>query len=240
MGDRYDDVWKWSHEMLSDLRFPFEGAESITENYSQAWQDVFTLTALKGLRNGKYLEIGGQEPISNNNTYLLHRAFGWRGVSVELDPSHVPSWRQHRKDSNLVIADALTIDYENALPLWFGSHSKRVDYLQLDIDPSFNTLRVLKRLPLDEWRFSVVTFETDAYTLDRRARDESRAILSDHGYVLVAEDVSVLFSPISPEPIPFEDWWVDPQAVESTYVESLRQARQGSGLPQRLLFGART
>ena len=198
-----DQPWAWKPGMHTGLRFPFPGAQSLTTNHSQAWQDIFVLSILEGLRHGSYLEIGANAPFHNNNTALLSRDFAWTGVSVEFDPSFVVPWLTERSDDLLVIADALAIDYHRALPLWFGTELKRVDYLQLDIDPSLNTLEALRRLPLDAVRFSVITFETDAYAGDPRARDESREILSGYGYELVGPDVNVLFPPLMPQSILF-------------------------------------
>lgn len=229
-------VWSWNPGLAQKLRFPFPGAESIPANYSQAWQDIFILSMLEGKRNGRYLEVGGHVPISNNNTYLLHSAFGWTGSTIEFDPSHFPRWLAHRPDSRLTIADALALDYEDAMQKWFGPDVTRIDYLQLDIDPSFNTLRVLKKLPLDKYRFSVITFETDVYAGDTRARDESRAILGAQGYELVAQDVCVYFEPAGPDPIPFEDWWVDPQVVSASTIAALKQDSFARRLPQKVLF----
>ncbi len=229
-------LWNWNIGMAQKLRFPFAGAEKINANYSQAWQDIFILSMLGGKRNGHYLEIGGHVPISNNNTYMLCKEFGWSGNTVEYDPSHFPHWLASRPDSNLTIADALKLDYENAMLQWFGPSVSRIDYLQLDIDPSFNTLCVLKKLPLEKYRFSVITFETDVYAGDVRARDESRAILSSLGYELVARDVCVYFGPAGPDPIPFEDWWVDPLAIDAAMIAMLKQDNFTKRLPQMVLF----
>lgn len=229
-------AWSWNPGMAQTMRFPFAGAEQIAANFSQAWQDIFILSMLGGMREGRYLEIGGHVPISNNNTYLLQQQFGWRGTTVEFDPSHFPRWLAHRPHSHLTIADALTLDYEVAMAQWFGPELRRIDYLQLDIDPSFNTLRVLKKLPLDKYRFSVITFETDVYAGDTRARDESRAILGAQGYELVARDVCVYFEPAGPDPIPFEDWWVDPQVVHASTIAALKQDSFARRLPQKVLF----
>ncbi len=223
--------------MAPHIRIPFAGSDNLARNHSQAWQDIFILLALDGLRDGRYLEVGGHVPVDNNNTCLLHRQFGWNGVTLELDAAHFPYWKTHRPDSALIIADALTIDYAQAMEQWFGDE-RRIDYLQLDIDPSINTLGVLKRLPLDQWRFSVITFETDVYAGDTRARDESRAILSAKGYVPVAKDVGVLFPPVSPNPIPFEDWWVDPQVVRPDVIAQLQAVSEQSNWPQDMLFAA--
>ena len=40
----------------------------VSENYSQANQDLFVLKVLDFKRNGTYLEIGAYEPVSISNT----------------------------------------------------------------------------------------------------------------------------------------------------------------------------
>lgn len=230
--------WNFTPNMLQFMRFPFPDSEIITRNYSQAWQDLFVISMLQGKKNGTYLEVGAHSPVENNNTYLLKNDFNWSGTSIELDFSHFPSWNQIRPECQLIISDATTIDYSNALPIWFDTEVRRIDYLQIDIDPSSNTLSVLKRLPLNDWRFSVITFETDAYTLDLRARDESRVILESHGYTRVGTDISVLFPPISPNPIPFEDWWVDPEAISKDIIDGAISVK--SNMPQDLIFNLNT
>lgn len=254
------EQWHWEPALADRLRSPFAGATRVMKNHSQAFQDIFVLSMLDGLRHGRYLEIGAHHPVSNNNTHLLHTIYGWSGVSIDIDSAHASQWRRERPGSTLLIADALKIDYEEAFANWFNAAETtppawarwlrrekpgaprdphRVDYLQLDIEPSIHTLDVLKALPLDSWRFSVITFETDAYAGDLRARDESRERLAKHGYRLIAADVLVLYTPVSENPIPFEDWWVDPQAVNQQKILAMQGAAgEGPGgcLPQRMLF----
>lgn len=222
--------------MADSLRFPFASAQTILKNFSQAWQDLFVLTMLDGRRDGRYLEVGANVANFHNNTSLLNTVFGWQGISLEYDLSCLQSWIQERPEANFILADALSLDYAQALPCWFGQENTRVDYLQLDIDPSFNTLQVLKRLPLDTHRFSVITFETDTYSGDQRARDESREILKSYGYQLVAPDLSVMYAAVSHDPIPFEDWWVDPQAVDAGKIDELLQLGPSPLLPHHILF----
>jgi hypothetical protein len=224
--------WRWVGSMADRLRLPFAGSSEIKENYSQAWQDIFILSVLDGMKSGRYLEVGAQKAASFNNTYLLHRDFHWSGVSLELDPTYMHEWRLLRPDSCLVVADALSINYVEAMPRWFGEQPRRIDYLQLDIEPSYHTLQALKRLPLDLYRFSVITFETDAYSGDFRARDESRDILKAHGYELVVRDVVVPF----PHPVPFEDWWVDPQVVDGEKIEQFKAINPLHPWAQDVLF----
>ena len=228
--------WRLTSDLARKLRFPFSDTPPPSINQSQAWQDLFVLSMLHGKRGGKYLEIGAQVPINNNNTWLLSEYFDWSGISIEIDPIHFRAWRETRSRDPLLISDALKIDYESALSKWFKTANGRIDYLQLDIDPSINTLHVLNRLPLDKWRFSVITFETDAYTGDLRARDSSREILSAHGYRLVGADMRVLFEMASPSPIAFEDWWIDPIAIAPDVLMAIDKLQFRSGMPQDLLF----
>ncbi len=251
--------WQWEPALADLLRCPFASAARIERNHSQAFQDIFVLSMLDGMTHGWYLEVGAHHPVANNNTHLLQKSHAWSGVSIDIDPAHSSRWRKQRPRSTLLIADALKIDYATALAKWFDARPgpsawarwlgrekpsaplrdpRRIDYLQLDIEPSIHTLGVLNVLPLNSYRFSVITFETDAYTGDFRARDESRECLTRHGYELIAADVSVLYPPVSEELIPFEDWWVDPQVVSRDKIRALRSAGEGrvSCPPQPLLF----
>ena len=230
------DTWKYStQDPDCAIQLLFPGSELIKENFSQAFQDLFVIKMLNGKTNGTYLEVGANHPTFHNNTYLLHHVYKWSGRSIEFDPSCFYDWPQLRPESTFLLADALSIDYKKAMQMWFGNNSGRVDYLQLDIDPSINTLTVLKKLPHEDFRFSVITFETDAYTGDLRARDESRMILSSLGYELIGADVSVLFKDISPTPIAFEDWWVDPLVISSLKVGALINKDAHQFFPQLLI-----
>ena len=77
------NTWKWTPEMARLLRFPFKGAENITKNHSQAWQDIFVLSMLEGQAGGRYLEVGANVASFHSNTCLLHKEFGWQGISLE-------------------------------------------------------------------------------------------------------------------------------------------------------------
>jgi len=158
--------------------------------YSQAGQDKFVLDRIG--KNGTYLEIGSAFPIAFNNTYLLEQN-GWGGISIDFDAKYLSEWEACRKNP-LIIADALTYNYPNV---------DRYDYLQLDIDPTENTFTLLQRL-LKEYktRYSIITFETDAY-LDNRFVEPSRKLLSENGYKLEVADVYCEGYGI------FEDWYID-------------------------------
>jgi hypothetical protein len=215
----------WSLGDHARLVDPFPGSSFISQNKSQAWQDIWVLTVTRGARCKRYLEVGANDPTLHNNTWLLSQLYNWSGVSIEYDPSHITSWSKVRSRDKFICADALLLDYTAILTELCAGSEKRVDYLQLDIEPSINTLQVLKRLPLDEFRFSTITFETDAYLGDLRAQKESRDLLKSKGYVAVFENVTVRCQEVAPDPIPFEDWWIDLSYLQEIGATQVRVAK---------------
>ena len=181
----------------------FIGSETIENNYSQAMQDMFVLTMLDGKKNGVYVEVGADQPKIISNTYLLETKFDWSGVSFEYDADKVSFFNSIRKNK-CICADATTYDYKSLFEE--RNYPKQIDYLQLDIDPAEGTLAALKALPLDDYRFSVITYETDVYSSGADIQDEEIAILKDAGYQLVIKN-------IKNEGNPFEDWWIDPNII---------------------------
>lgn len=168
-------------------------------SYSQAGQDLFVLQTLKNKKNGIYVEIGGHLPIHINNTYLLETEYNWSGLSLELDDSCIQKYNEVRK--NLCIkADATKFNYEeyfikNNFPI-------TIDYLSLDIEPVDQTFAALCKLPLDKYRFSVITFEHEFYSAGPKYRDYARILLKNLGYNLFKADVD-------DNGLIFEDWYID-------------------------------
>ena len=186
-----------------NLKTKFTGAENIENNWSQSMQDIFVMSMLDGKRNGVYVEIGADQPRVISNTYLLEKDFDWSGISFELDADKVAFFNTIRKNKCLC-EDATLYNYKSLFEEL--NYPKQIDYLQLDIDPAEGTLRALKTLPLDDYRFSVITYETDVYSSGADIQDEQIEILESHGYQLVAKNVKC-------EGNPYEDWWIDPAIV---------------------------
>lgn len=175
---------------------------------SQAHQESFVLNMLKEKRNGYYVELGGGWPVKNNNTYLLETKYGWKGVSFENGKKRAKKYNKKRKNKTLCV-DAISFNYEGYL--YDNKFPNQIDYLQMDIHPAEDTLKALKAIPLDRYRFSVITYEHNGY-INKETQIESQRILKQYGYVLVVENLT-LFGEIA-----YEDWWVDPRVIpESIY-----------------------
>ena len=204
----FPDCNRYFKKDIEKLRYQFPGVENIKNNYSQAFQDMFALSILNGKRKGIYVEIGGDHAVIISNTYLLETEFNWTGVSFEIDQEKVNGYNSLRKNKCLC-EDAITFDYmeffkKNKFP-------KQIDYLQVDIEPAWQTLNALKALPLDDYRFSVITYETDLYKDGPDAGEEAMEILLSRGYKLVARNVANQNNP-------YEDWYVDPSVVDEEIV----------------------
>lgn len=180
----------------------------------QANQDSFVLNALKEKRNGVYVEIGANDPFAYSNTYLLEDEYDWTGIGFEIVPELVDVYNDKRKNK-CIQTNAITFDYlnyfkENKFP-------KQIDYLQLDIEPSEQTLSALYKLPLREYRFSVITYEHDLYAHPNNIliKHESMGVLKGLGYQMVAENVT------DGDPNrPFEDWWIDPSVIKDFRIDN--------------------
>ena len=199
-----------------NLKTKFTGAENIENNWSQSMQDMFVLSMLDGKRNGVYVEIGADKPKIINNSYLLERKFGWRGVSFELDESKVEFFNLRRKNK-CICTDATSFDYKSLFEE--RNYPKQIDYLQLDIDPCEATFHALKQIPFDDYRFSVITYEHELYRasangcgIDDIWQKESAKIFEKNGYERVIKNVANMGNP-------YEDWWVDPKVIDRAIID---------------------
>ena len=219
---------------VQNLKIPFSGYEKIDQNYSQAFQDMFVLSMLNGKRNGTFLEIGASDPIQISNTYLLEKNFKWRGLAIDIAEGLEKFYKKHRT-SNFYTGDAVTADFEYLLRNSFGD-LKRIDYLSIDIEPRSQTLECLRRLPLGDYRFSVITYETDFYSTESsiedaiKVRNESRLILLSHGYLLIGKGIACS-GPMNV----FEDWYVDPTVVPSELYSVLLDREEFNDSGERFL-----
>ena len=141
-------------------------------------------------------------------------------------PYEQRNWHTARPNTEFYQTDALTFDY-SLVPNY-------CDYLQIDIHPSTNNLKLLD-LVLPDHRFAVVTFEHDVWDhseASAKVRLESRRILHNHGYKMVICDVTVPPGHghgIGNEPIDFEDWWVHPDIIPEKVFQSYQNLADRGG-----------
>jgi len=171
---------------------------------SREHQDLVVIALFGGKQQGTYLEIGGGPPIVDNNTYLLEKELGWRGVSIELDSNLINQWQKYRKNP-CIQKDATTLDYHRVLTSY--DLGPNIDFLQVDIDgtnkaQNNGSFKVLQRIDFKKYSFGFITFEHNLY-LDKNNAEHllSRELLFDHGYTMLISDVSH-------KDMIYEDWYV--------------------------------
>lgn len=216
---------KYTKEKWENLKFKFPGSEKIEENFSQAHQDIFVLTMLNGKKNGTFLEIGAFDAKFISNTFLLEKVFNWEGISIDIEKSAQDSFISHGRLGEFILHDALSLDYDQILSRRFPEG--RIDYLMIDIEPTEKSLECLKMIPLDKFRFSVITYETDFYDpntpvdLKEYIKEESRRILKENGYEMIVGNICN-----TSEKFPFEDWYVDPSVINPEIISKFKASEE--------------
>ena len=219
----------YNSDKHKDLSVKFPGSENIIQNYSEAYQDMFTLALLKGKKNGTYVEIGSGHPTYGNNTYLLEKDFGWKGVSLDISEEFVAAHNNDRGHTCL-LKDATTVNYNSFLKgLGFEND---IDYLQIDCDPPEVSYKVLLSIPFDTHRFGVITFEHDQYADPNGGyREKARKYLESYGYELFAANIS------PDENRPYEDWFVHPNIININEFELLRNTSDATKKAEDYMMG---
>lgn len=193
-------------------------------SYSQINQDLFAINCLKFKKDGFFVEIGGNHPTHNNNTYLLEKDYNYKGIIVEMDNSYLPLYQEYRKNSIPIIANATQINYlEKFKEL---NVPENIDYLSFDLDVDNNstlaTLELFDQQLLSTYKFATITFEHDIYRKDwtpnlnfncNNTRNKSREIFDKYRYIRLFSDVA--------NDGAFEDWYVHPDLIDINYINQL-------------------
>lgn len=170
---------------------------------SQFGQDRFVITATDHARDGTYCDIGAGEPWRLSNTLALQTELGWRGIHCDLE------WHEaHKKQRSplLNFADAFAVDWRKALAAI--AIDGRIDFLSLDLEPPSRTEDVLRMLPLEDFRFSIICVEHDAYRDGgKERRERMRSLIAHHDYELIGT--------AGINGLDIDDFWVDPQAIDA-------------------------
>ena len=222
LGSGPDPFLRYHKGFYDQLRHKFPGAETIEKNFSQTYQDMFTLSMLDGKRNGTYFEIGAADPFHGSNTALLEQ-FGWTGTSLEILPHEVEKFKKHRKNE-IILCDATKFDYSV-----LRGH---IDYLQVDCEPSATTYEILTMLPWDQCTFGVITYEHDHYKdVSGSFRKKSRNFLLSRGYLLVATNIA------PNETSCYEDWYIHPKHVDKEIVKKMLAADDSIKNAEKYMLG---
>ena len=196
--------------------------------YSIGQQDEFAAHILSFKRGGHFLDIGCGGHAGLNNTCFFEFFLDWDGICIDIG-DYTEEYKNNRK-CRFIRADATKIDYKSAMVE--KGLPTRLDFLSLDVDDY--SLAALEKLPLNEYRFSVITIEHDTYRIGSSVRDGQRPILEKHGYHRLFSDVLVPFG-CSGIPAPYEDWWIDPVMFDMSKLKKLADAMIVELYPENII-----
>jgi len=199
------------------------------EYNGQALADKFVLNCTGFKRGGYFLELGSREFKRNNNSYILEKSFGWKGVMVEKVATHKGDYKSNRPNSIPIIQDATQINYKKVFE--DNNFPSNLDFWQLDLEvrdnTALDTLIKINEEILGYYSFATVTMEHDIYNGLQNSvntRIKSREILESRGYYCVFRDTMTFMD--GPPNSPYEDWWVHPDLVNMEYIKSLQERNQ--------------
>jgi len=201
---RYPSTLPFTPDLLERYKFPFDGIENVESNYSRHFQDMFVLSVTNGKRNGTFVEIGSGHPKLFNNTLLLEKEFGWKGLSIDIS-ERMCHQHSRMRSTGVMIADANNLDYNEL----FNSHcfENKIDFLRINAEHA--SLNTLQKMPFNKFEFGIIQFQHNNCWWNNNFREESRKILKDIGYILIVPDVAVDHSSN------YEDWWIHPMYVQN-------------------------
>jgi len=144
--------------------YSFSGVDSIVEK-------IF-----KNQNNGFYIDVGCQQPIKNNNTYLLYKK-GWEGINVDLDSGNIDTFNAARKyDHNVRAALSGEISEKD---LYFYHKKSPINTLVKEVSDfqkakvtqvvkvTTNTLnKIIENSPYANEKFDFMSVDVEGHELD--------------------------------------------------------------------------
>ncbi len=200
----YPSTLVYRKEEIEKYKHKFDGLENVEKNYSRHFQDMFVLSLLKGKKGGSFVEIGSGHPKLFNNTYLLEKEFGWRGLSIDRDERMCAMFSRER-NTKIILEDASTIDYKKLFKQ--NCIEQHTEFLRINADQA--SLSVLGEIPFQKYEFSIIQFQHNECWWGSEIKDKSREYLKNIGYKLFVPDVSI------DNNNSYEDWWVHPGYINN-------------------------
>jgi FkbM family methyltransferase len=121
-------------------------------SYAQNFEDVMLWRALGSVDNGRYIDIGAQDPLVDSVSLMFYER-GWRGIHVEPAPPYAELLRQRRPDE--VVIQAAVADKNGIMSFYefpsTGLSTGNPDIAEKHIDRGFGVREiVVPAVTLDE------------------------------------------------------------------------------------------
>ena len=136
---------KFLNRNISYLKRKFKSSK---KSYSYGGCDLLINYLFREQPKGFYIDIGCQHPVSNNNTYLLHKR-GWTGINIDLDDANIELFNYYRSN-DINICACLSSNFSEKDLYYFHSGSP-INSLEKKtvINKSNYTVKTINTVTLD-------------------------------------------------------------------------------------------
>lgn len=121
--------------------------------FSKQKEDETLLQWFNGLCNGTYIEMGALDGIRSSNTHVFNKAFGWKGVLIELSPKNYRNLVKNRPNEIATVNAAVCASQQTVH--WYQSPSNALSGVWEFTTESYRT----------KW-WKNATFEDDAVAIE--------------------------------------------------------------------------
>jgi FkbM family methyltransferase len=128
------------NKLLSTLSIFKRKIKYKKSSYSFNGVDLIINYIFKNLKNGFYIDVGAQHPISNNNTYLLHKK-GWKGINIDLDQRNIDLFNIAR--SKVINLNFAVSDVDGETDLFFYHEGSPINTLSKEVS-NFQKAKISK------------------------------------------------------------------------------------------------
>jgi FkbM family methyltransferase len=119
-------------------------------SYSFGGVDLLVNYLFKNINKGTYIDVGAQNPVSNNNTYLLYKR-GWNGINIDLDLKNIELFNLTR-NTDINICAALSSS-TNEVNLYFYHEKSSINTIEKKIanlhEAKFKEIKKIKTITLN-------------------------------------------------------------------------------------------
>jgi FkbM family methyltransferase len=202
--------------------------ENKLQFYSQAGQDkwIFEIFNFNDNSPGYFLDIGAYDGVNASNSFLLEQ-LGWNGICVEPNLEEFNKLNQVRKcikynvavnnydgycvfegegQGGAIIEDTNKQNNIRCLTvetiLKQCKSPKIIEYVSIDVEGA--EMKVLEKIPFNEYEIITMTVEHNAYANGPELRNEIYNFLTPLGYTCVHEATAPHFGQM----VNFESWYM--------------------------------
>ena len=177
-------------------------------SYSQNFEDVLLWRALKDVPNGRYLDIGAQDPVVDSVSLAFYKT-GWRGIHVEPTSAYAAKLRAARPDE--IVIEAAVSDARGPIEFFeieeTGISTGRSDIAEHHAASGFEPRKIL--VPTVRLESLLAASQDDVHWMKVDVEGMEANVLRSWGKSAVRPWLLVIESTFPGSQTPTQDEWIE-------------------------------